>query len=130
MAWQADSERRSRLPSNWQSLRLEVLRRDRYRCQHRDYPHGPKCMARANQVDHIQRGDDHSLKNLQALCRTHHALKSSREGVEARQAKAQDASPYEAHPSEALAKLDSGAGEPLDPWGVTPSAPRHQGRSA
>ncbi|MGN6557737.1 MAG: HNH endonuclease [Solirubrobacterales bacterium] len=56
-----------------------MLRRDGYRCQHRDAT-GALCGAWANQVDHIERGDDHDESNLQALCRAHHARKSSAEG--------------------------------------------------
>ena len=41
------------------------------------------CGKYANQVDHINRGDDHSPENLQALCEFHHAKKSSAEGAEA-----------------------------------------------
>lgn len=74
------STRAERLPDDWATRRLRVLRRDGYRCQHRDSPAGPKCLEPANQCDHIIAGDDHSLENLQALCRRHHALKSSREG--------------------------------------------------
>lgn len=121
MAWEkGTSARASRLPPNWQSLRLRVLRRDRYQCQHRDYPGAPICGGRANQVDHIERGDDHSVSNLQALCQHHHAAKSSREGVEARQAKGSTRRPPEPHPAERIAKQRGDRWGPSDPWGVTP----------
>ncbi|MEU4718388.1 HNH endonuclease [Nonomuraea dietziae] len=68
----AGSDRRSRLPSNWTTIRLRVLRRDRFTCQ--------RCgSGDANQVDHIVRGDDHSLENLQALCGPCHKRKTLRE---------------------------------------------------
>lgn len=66
------SDRKSRLPDDWAKRRIRVLRRDGYRCH--------ECGAPANQVDHIIPGDDHDLDNLRALCRRHHALKSSAEG--------------------------------------------------
>lgn len=118
MAWQkGTSARAQRLPPNWQALRLRVLRRDRYQCQHRDYPHAPICGDRANQVDHIKHGDDHSLANLQALCATHHAAKSSREGIAARQAKGTTARTPETHPGERLAtQLPDRRGH-VNPWG-------------
>lgn len=78
MPWET-SDRRSRLPADWPKRRVRVLRRDGYRCQHRD-DLGVPCLAPANQVDHVRHGDDHSLDNLQALCRWHHARKSSAEG--------------------------------------------------
>jgi 5-methylcytosine-specific restriction protein A len=74
------STRKQRLPRDWAERRRKVLVRDRSRCQHRDRPGGPICGALGNQVDHIRRGDDHSLENLQILCEPHHRVKSAREG--------------------------------------------------
>lgn len=74
------STRRNRLPRDWAKRRLKVLARDGGRCQLREKPGEPICGARGNEVDHIQRGDDHSLENLRVLCRMHHAVKSAREG--------------------------------------------------
>lgn len=74
------SGRKDRLPADWARLRRQVLRRDKSRCQHRDSPGAPICGRPANQVDHVIRGDDHSLLNLQALCEPHHKIKSAREG--------------------------------------------------
>jgi 5-methylcytosine-specific restriction protein A len=82
MAWDT-SDRKSRLPSDWSTRRVRVLRRDSYRCQARDSL-GHLCGEPANQVDHKNPGDDHDLDNLQALCRWHHARKSSAEGAAAR----------------------------------------------
>ncbi len=81
MAWSNDnkSARAARLPGDWTTRRVRVLRRDGYRCQARDSM-GVLCGRPANQCDHIERGDDHSLENLQALCRWHHARKTSAEG--------------------------------------------------
>lgn len=89
MAWQSTgvSARTQRLPDNWELLRIRVLRRDAYKCQspHLDGRPG-KCLRPANQVDHIQAGDNHDMSNLQSLCRDHHAKKSSAEGAAARRA--------------------------------------------
>lgn len=76
---------------------MRVLRRDGYRCQARDSL-GVLCGEPANQVDHIEHGDDHSLDNLQALCRWHHARKSSAEGAAARRPRASRSRAPEAHP--------------------------------
>lgn len=96
MAW-STSDRRSRLPSNWSTLRVRVLRRDGYACQARDSM-GRQCGAPANQVDHITPGDNHELTNLQALCQWHHARKSSREGAAARGPRAKQRREPEPHP--------------------------------
>ena len=99
MAWEG-SDRRSRLPADWQARRLRVLRRDRYACQHRD-PAGRKCNAPANEVDHIERGDDHRDTNLQALCRKHHGEKTAAEGHAAWAAKRiPTRRPEEVHPAD------------------------------
>lgn len=96
MAWEG-SDRKSRLPSDWQLRRIRVLRRDNYRCRAVDST-GKRCDAKANQVDHIIAGDDHSLENLQALCEWHHGRKSSAEGNAARRPRATQRRPPEAHP--------------------------------
>ena len=81
------SDRRSRLPADWATRRRRVLRRDRYRCQHREPGTGQLCGMYATEVDHIDRGDDHAEENLQALCTDHHRSKSGREGAQAAQQK-------------------------------------------
>ncbi|WGH21422.1 HNH endonuclease [Arthrobacter phage Emotion] len=96
MAWDT-SDRGARLPDNWPSLRIRVLRRDGYKCQAVDSL-GHRCNAPANQVDHIKPGDDHDLDNLQALCRWHHSRKSSAEGAAARRPKLTRAREPERHP--------------------------------
>lgn len=78
MAWEG-STRKYRLPSNWATLRLRVLRRDSYRCQVRNAS-GVLCGAPAREVDHIVAGDNHDLSNLRAICTWHHRRKSSAEG--------------------------------------------------
>ncbi|PPG39455.1 HNH endonuclease [Pseudoclavibacter sp. RFBA6] len=91
------STRRDELPADWQSRRVRVLRRDGYRCRAADST-GAVCGAPANQVDHIERGSDHSHDNLQSLCRWHHARKSSAEGAAARRPRLTQARAAERHP--------------------------------
>lgn len=79
-AWQG-STRRSRLPSDWNTRRLIVLKRDKGICY---VCGGPN----ADAVDHLIAGDDHSLGNLKAIhdhVEPHcHREKSTREGIEAK----------------------------------------------
>jgi 5-methylcytosine-specific restriction enzyme A len=96
MAWDT-STRKSRLPADWSTRRVRVLRRDGYKCQARDSL-GVQCGDPANQVDHIIPNDDDSYENLQSLCRWHHARKSSAEGVAARKPRATQRREPEAHP--------------------------------
>lgn len=62
------SDRKSRLPNNWNSLRKIVMQRDKGVC----YFCGE---AGADGVDHVIAGDDHSLQNLKAI---HHWVENSR----------------------------------------------------
>lgn len=80
-AWYG-STRKQRLPKDWTTRRLIVLKRDKGIC----YLCGQQG---ADTVDHIQQGDDHSLTNLAAVhdrvpphC---HRAKSSKEGLQAQQ---------------------------------------------
>jgi 5-methylcytosine-specific restriction protein A len=74
-AWEG-SNRRSRLPSNWEQLRRFILERD------------PVCRicgeALSTVCDHRVPGDDHSPENLQGICSDCDRRKSSREGHEAK----------------------------------------------
>ena len=97
MGWETSS-RKAELPHDWQLRRVRVLRRDGYRCQARD-SQGRLCGHAANQVDHIERGDNHDEDNLQALCRWHHAQKSSSEGHEAQRPKQRQRREPEPHPA-------------------------------
>lgn len=76
-----NSTRRGRLPSDWNTRRLIVLRRDKGTC----YLCGE---TGADTVDHVVPGDDHSLTNLAPVhdrtpphC---HRYKTAAEGQEAR----------------------------------------------
>lgn len=85
MAWSsaAVSARKARLPADWRRRRAVVLDRAGHRCQALDSL-GARCTERANQADHITRGDDHSLANLQALCEWHHDRKTAAEAAAVR----------------------------------------------
>src|SRR5690606_39444957 len=67
------SNRGERLPRNWRRIRAIVLERAGYRCEWIRIDTGERCTEVATDVDHILAGDNHSLNNLQALCRYHHA---------------------------------------------------------
>ncbi|GEB46926.1 hypothetical protein MTE01_28710 [Microbacterium testaceum] len=96
MPWDT-SDRKAELPADWAARRMRVLRRDHYRCRAR-YSDGRRCEAPANQVDHITPGSDHDEDNLEALCRWHHARKSSAEGHAARRPRPRQARDSEPHP--------------------------------
>jgi len=96
MGWET-SNRKAELPHDWATRRVRVLRRDAYRCRARDST-GLVCGAPANQVDHIERGNNHDESNLEALCRWHHARKSAQEGVAARRPRPRQQRTPEPHP--------------------------------
>ena len=81
-AWQG-STRRARLPKDWNTRRLVVLKRDQGICHLCGRPG-------SDTVDHVIAGDDHSLTNLRAVHQNVepycHRYKSSTEGHEAKQA--------------------------------------------
>jgi 5-methylcytosine-specific restriction protein A len=79
VAW-AGSTRRARLPSDWERRRRSVLARDEV-CQDHRVCRG---LALAVEVDHIQRGDDHSLSNLQGICVDCHRAKTQAEAEASR----------------------------------------------
>lgn len=85
MAWGNGDRtgRAARLPRDWVRLRVMVLERAGYRCEWTRADTGARCAEPATDVDHVARGDDHRLSNLQALCGWHHARKSAREGADA-----------------------------------------------
>jgi hypothetical protein len=90
--WQG-SDRKARLPSNWQQIRARVLARD---------PTCKICGVRpSTHCDHIQaKTDDHAEDRLQGVCATCHGLKSSREGNDAQRVTQQPGRrrPPEQHP--------------------------------
>jgi 5-methylcytosine-specific restriction endonuclease McrA len=76
------SNRKSRLPADWDRLRVPVLKRCGYRCEWVE--DGVRCFNKATDVDHIIPGDDHREANLQGLCGPHHLTKTARETNAAR----------------------------------------------
>lgn len=94
MTWNS-SDRRSRLPSDWESVRKRILGRDNRSCQLRLLG----CIGTASEADHIVPNDDHSDENLRAACRSCHSKKSSAEGNNRqRQLRALRKRPTERHP--------------------------------
>lgn len=74
--WQNTSARNLNRPSNWPSIRAQVLARDRFTCQ--------MCGARSElEVDHIipvAKGGSWELDNLWTLCGPDHKAKSKKFG--------------------------------------------------
>ena len=89
MSGWAGSDRRQRLPDDWEKRRARVLRRDGHRCTEQVTTNRgtERCPEKATDVDHVRPGDDHSYGNLRSLCAWHHQRKSSREGAAAMAAK-------------------------------------------
>ena len=75
-AWKG-SDRKSRLPVDWERLRKAALTACGHRCQWVE--DGVRCPFPATDVDHIVPGDLHILENLQGLCGEHHLTKTGRE---------------------------------------------------
>jgi 5-methylcytosine-specific restriction enzyme A len=93
------SDRRERLPADWEARRADRLAYDGYRCTWR-LPSGKRCPRPATDVDHREAmADKHERRDLQSLCAHHHGQKSAREGNQARRArKASRFRPPEEHP--------------------------------
>lgn len=100
MPW-TTSNRRQRLPTNWNKLRKQVLAKANYKCAGLDPDttpppttreaqgsahrwHHPACTMRATDVDHINAGDNHELSNLQALSHACHTAKTTHENAAAK----------------------------------------------
>ena len=73
---------RSPYDYSWQTVRLQILERDRHLCQVR----GPKCKGTANQVDHIvplsEGGARLDHDNLRASCSTCNAGRQNTRNAE------------------------------------------------
>lgn len=95
MAW-ATSDRRQRLPPDWESIRAEVKRRAHGRCEATE--HDPRCDGTGTDTDHITPGDDHSLPNLQWLSGPCHRAKTARETAARNRARAAARIRTETHP--------------------------------
>lgn len=92
MGWDT-SDRRLRLPPDWEKRRRAVKCRARNRCEAEQ--HAPGCDGIGSQCDHIVRGDDHSLDNLQWLSEPCHKAKTQREAQGAKRPRAR---PKPTHP--------------------------------
>lgn len=86
MAWET-SNRRSRLPRDWEARRRIVIARDNGRCQ--ATIGGVRCTSEGTEVDHIIAGDNHDLTNLRLLCEACHAWKTRGEATAGRRARQQ-----------------------------------------
>jgi 5-methylcytosine-specific restriction protein A len=80
-AW-AGSTRRQRLPSDWPARVRATEARVGGQCE--ATTHAPGCDGAGAQCDHIVRGDDHELANLQWLSDSCHAAKTQLEAQAAR----------------------------------------------
>jgi hypothetical protein len=96
MSW-ATSDRRQRLPHDWEAIRAQVKRRAHDKCE--ATTHHPHCKGQGNDADHIEAGDNHSLSNLQWLSTPCHRMKTAAEAA-ARNRARNDArqKPREQHP--------------------------------
>lgn len=93
----ASSRRRDQLPKDWKKIRERILARDGYRCTE-TLSDNSRCTEPATDVDHIERGNDHSEANLRSLCGHHHRKKSAAEGNAARPKAPPLRRPSEPHP--------------------------------
>lgn len=87
MTWET-SDRRARLPSNWNQLVAQVKKRDGGQCTWR-LPSGTRCPRPGTDVDHRVNDDNHDLRNLRLLCPHHHHQKTAREAWVGKRAKRQ-----------------------------------------
>ncbi len=100
MTWQGRG-RADRLPKDWPQRRHATFTRDGWQCvwttnNTRCPYHAPD--GTGLQCDHVIRGDDHSLTNLQTLCVPHHKIKTAAEATAARAALPTRTRPPETHP--------------------------------
>jgi 5-methylcytosine-specific restriction protein A len=96
MHWNS-SDRRFRLPDDWESRRAMVKARAHGRCEARI--HAKDCDGIGTDCDHIIPGDNHSLVNLQWLSYACHKAKTARESAERnRRYKRLRKHPNERHP--------------------------------
>jgi 5-methylcytosine-specific restriction endonuclease McrA len=98
MTW-STSDRRQRLPPNWQTLRRQARDRAHGLCE--ATRHDPRCDGKGTDADHITAGDSHHLANLQWLSGPCHRAKTAREtAARNRQTAALKRRPVERHPGQ------------------------------
>jgi 5-methylcytosine-specific restriction protein A len=91
------SDRRERLPDNWEAIRRQVKTRAKGKCQATTHAKG--CGGWGSDADHIEAGDNHHLDNLQWLSRACHWAKTNREAAARNTARAAARyRPSEQHP--------------------------------
>lgn len=79
------TSRRAELPADWYTrIRPAVIKRDKGRC--RWIENNARCAEPGTDVDHKDDPMDHGLSNLRLLCATHHARRTSAQGVAAKKA--------------------------------------------
>ena len=81
MPWATDSRRRAELPPDWARRRKACIDAADGQCE-RILPSGKKCPRRATDADHA--GDRMDHDTLEALCATHHKMKTQTEAKAAR----------------------------------------------
>ena len=91
MVW-STSDRRDRLPADWDRRVAAVKRRAHGNCE--ATWHVPECDGVGRECDHVTQGDDHSLGNLQWLSGPCHAAKTRLDNGYTRSV----AAPVEQHP--------------------------------
>lgn len=89
-AW-AGSTRRARLPKDWPARVAATRERARGLCE--AAVHHPACDGLGRECDHVKRGDDHELSNLQWLSVPCHKQKTKDERPRRQR-------PARAHPSD------------------------------
>jgi hypothetical protein len=92
----ANSTRSARLPKDWHKRRQQAKRRAKGMCQAK--VHEPDCDGIGTECDHVQRGDDHSLTNLQWLSTPCHMAKTKAEAAAGRAAAPKAKRQPEQHP--------------------------------
>lgn len=93
----AASDRRQRLPANWEDIRAQVKRRANGLCEYTN--HHPKCTGIGTDADHITPGDNHHPDNLQWLSYPCHKRKTATETANRNRARAAARTrPTEPHP--------------------------------
>lgn len=90
------SVRRNELPKNWDSIRREVKNRAGGQCEWVMMYSMGRCQMPGTECDHRASRFDHSLPNLQWLCKVHHSSKTQAESMAAKRRKR--LRPAEPHP--------------------------------
>lgn len=85
MTWEG-SNRREELPDDWEERVQAIRTRSGNRCEIVGIR--GRCRRPMEDCDHKVPGNDHSLDNLQAICKPHHAFKTAQEANAAKRTKA------------------------------------------